>query len=638
MDVVWLKRDVRLHDHAPLQAACHQSDRPICILYLYEPDQLSETTVHGSHISIINEGLVDFDRQLRGDDPESQSIASNQEFRYLTICRSNAIPTLQYIHKTYTIKRMLAHEETGHYASYQRDRQVRKWCKESAIPFKEFVQSGVTRRLSNRDDFSKKLKTFLEQPQCSVNLDQLRPRVQQLTCSDHSTIQITQVPLLDEIIDIPIQHRVDRASRQRGGERAGLKTLQSFLGERGKLYSAGISSPLSSWTSCSRLSVFLSWGHLSLRRVHQATRQRCEALKRLNNTGNFRKSLGSFQSRLYWRAHYTQKLESDPLLEKRDLHPSYQHLRRQPGDWNEAHFQAWSTGSTGFPFVDACMRCLIQTGWLNFRMRAMLVSFATYNLWLDWKRIAPHLARVFLDYEPGIHYPQLQMQAGTTGINAMRVYSVIKQGNDQDPDGIFVKRYVPELRRVPKQYIHEPWKMTKAAQQQCQVWIGNTNGEAETRYFDTDGNNKSVEHYPTKIVDEQESARIAKTKVNDIRKQESTKEIAQQVYHKHGSRGRRDDMPTKRKPKDQPGIESFLIKTAEKPTKPAATKKRKQTGGQTKLQFSKFSSKETKDTTICSTPQDKAHWSCRACTFLNDKPLGLACSVCGTQRKARVVG
>ncbi len=80
-------------------------------------------------------------------------------------------------------------------------------------------------------------------------------------------------------------------------------------------------------------------------------------------------------------------------------------------------------------------------------MRAMLVSFAAFNLWLDWKRLAPHLARVFLDYEPGIHYPQLQMQSGSTGINTMRVYSVTKQGKDQDPQGTFIRRYVPELNK-----------------------------------------------------------------------------------------------------------------------------------------------------------------------------------------------
>ena len=77
-------------------------------------------------------------------------------------------------------------------------------------------------------------------------------------------------------------------------------------------------------------------------------------------------------------------------------HSAYDGIRT---DFNEAHFEAWAAGRTGYPMVDACMRSLLQTGWLNFRMRCMLVSFACYQLWLDWRRLTPALARAFLDYE-----------------------------------------------------------------------------------------------------------------------------------------------------------------------------------------------------------------------------------------------
>ena len=87
--------------------------------------------------------------------------------------------------------------------------------------------------------------------------------------------------------------------------------------------------------------------------------------------------------------------------------------------------------------VDACMRALTATGWLNFRMRAMVMSFASYHLWLHWRKPALHLANLFTDYEPGIHYSQVQMQSGTTGINSIRIYNPIKQGVDHDPDGVY---------------------------------------------------------------------------------------------------------------------------------------------------------------------------------------------------------
>ena len=712
MDVVWLKRDVRLHDHGPLSfiSTYQNNQNPVCILYLYEPDQLVEPTVHGSHIALINEGLVDLDRQLTGtaETTISSSASKSYEFQCLTVVHGNAVPTLQYIHSHYNgIRRIVCHEETGHYASYQRDCRVRHWCRQHSVEIREFVQSGVTRRLQDRDQFSTKLDQFLKAPPHGpVDLVSLRPRIRQLgmsslgsssDCMDPPIIlntgeagfvtaktvittesqqhkqqccvlQSTKYPLLEELSEIPMEHRGDRVARQRGGELTGLKTLHSFLHDRSKLYSRGISSPLSSWTSCSRLSIFLSWGHLSLRHVYQATRQRQEQLllkqqqqqqqqQPSSETGAWRKSLANFQSRLHWRSHFIQKLESDPLLEKRDLHPSYQGLRRQPGDWSEHYYQAWATGRTGFPFVDACMRCLLQTGWINFRMRAMLLSFATYNLWLDWKRIAPHLARVFCDYEPGIHYPQLQMQAGTTGINAMRVYNVIKQGQDQDPNGVFVKRYVPELRSIPKHYIHEPWKIPKGQQLMVGASNSSVTGDSNTNNSDRIGANSSGV-YPKRIIDAEESARIAKAKVHAIRQQDSTREIAQNVYRKHGSRARRDSITPRKKvatvlPKDQPGIQSFFVKPTAPPQQQQQKKlpvsfksnssnqslfpSRKRSSNQTIiLPSTSLKAREKKARSIESAflqgNRNVKQWTCHVCTFSNDKPLGLVCSMCGTNR------
>ena len=122
--------------------------------------------------------------------------------------------------------------------------------------------------------------------------------------------------------------------------------------------------------------------------------------------------------------------------------------------------ESWKKGQTGFPMVDASMRCLLSTGWLNFRMRAMLVSFLCHYLDQDWRRGVYHMAKLFLDYEPGIHFTQFQMQAGVTGINSIRVYNPIKQSIEKDPDGVFLKKWLPELSAIPSGFIHEPWKLT----------------------------------------------------------------------------------------------------------------------------------------------------------------------------------
>jgi deoxyribodipyrimidine photo-lyase len=720
-------------------------------------------------LRFVHEGLVDMEGKLKEPieeptlarkatktSPDITTSVNNTDddsntpsFQYLTVCHNAIISTLNLIHfrypasspasvqgknrpkkrKYYKIARLLAHEETGHWQSYMRDRSVRKWCKTRSIPFLEFNQTGVTRRLKVRDDYLKLWKAFMAKPLYSkVDLEStsgrasFKSRLIQLndlpgfltsprgiaklfdTTGDHDENAI-ETDIGRRILgELPAAHQSDRAGRQQfGGETKAKNTLNSFLSERGAKYSQHISSPNSSWNSCSRLSVYLTWGHISLRSVIKALEDRRDQLRKLKTKSTWLKSLQAFASRAHWRSHFVQKLESEPTLEKLDLCTAYQHLRRQDGDWNPEKYTAWETGTTGYPFVDACMRCLIEHGWLNFRMRAMLVSFATYNLWLDWKRIAPHLARVFLDYEPGIHYPQLQMQAGTTGINAMRVYNVTKQGKDQDPKGIFIRRYVPELRNVPDLFIHEPWKMSEALKDKYYENKISLFSNAETTSEDDD----NCQPYPEPIVDEKESARIAKEKLNVVKKAVATRIQANQVYIKHGSRSRQSNemnhrgsgggaLPAlvaieagvaargqnesgQRQPKIKDAFFAAAATTAKRgksggvvdlttheknnnsrkkrlhatttnmlpntsfvtPTKrlkSTPTTASKSTHG---IDLVRCRANATKTRTSSSNANDsvsdvamtsKGSWSCTACTFLNDKPHGLVCSVCGTAR------
>lgn len=780
IDVVWLKKDVRWTDHGPLSEVAgvgggaafqprDQQRRKFVILYLYEPDQLREHSVHGSHLRFVHEGLVDMDGKLNeptATASEAQSkptetlhgttisrddtkTSPNPSFQYLTVCHNTIISTLNAIHfrypassslppsasayaegvvkpakrKYYKIASLLAHEETGHWQSYMRDRSVRKWCKTRSIPFLEFNQNGVTRRLKLRDDYLKLWKAYMAKPLYSkIDLESPTGRAS----FKSRLIQLDELPEfvtcprgIANLFDIndktanerdsgrrilgelPPIHRSDRKGRQQfGGETKATNTLNSFLSDRGARYSEHISSPNSSWNSCSRLSVYLTWGHISLRRVLKALEDRRIQLRKLKTKSPWLKSLQAFGSRAHWRSHFVQKLETEPTLEKCDLCPAYQHLRRQDGDWDPQKYVAWETGTTGYPFVDACMRCLIEHGWLNFRMRAMLVSFATYNLWLDWKRIAPHLARVFLDYEPGIHYPQLQMQAGTTGINAMRVYNATKQGKDQDPKGVFIRRYVPELRNVPDQYIHEPWKMSEALKDKYYKNKLSLFAKGEATLEDDD-----CRPYPEPIVDEKESARVAKAKLNEVKKAVATRIQANQVYIKHGSRSRQSNemnhrasgggaLPAvvaieagvKGRGRDDPGRQPKIkdaFDAAAKATKSNGivdlTSHGKKSSAQELLQSDSNHCVSRVDLTATNAIQNtskrfkfahtsesksfvgankrksnpmitsslntngnntvsnakktsEASWSCTACTFLNDKPYGLVCGVCGTPR------
>jgi deoxyribodipyrimidine photo-lyase len=231
-----------------------------------------------------------------------------------------------------------------------------------------------------------------------------------------------------------------------------------------------MSSPESGEYACSRLSAHLAYGSISLRSVHQAVEERSRRLRALRADGedigrDWLQSLASFGKRLRWHCHFIQKLESEPRLEFENMARAYDGLRE--ADFDLAKFDAFVAGKTGYPMVDACVRSLEKTGWLNFRMRAMLVSFASYDLWLHWRPTALFLARQFVDYEPGIHYSQVQMQSGVTGINALRIYSPTKQLRDQDPEGRFVRRWVPELEGVPLEHLAEPHRIREARESEA---------------------------------------------------------------------------------------------------------------------------------------------------------------------------
>jgi deoxyribodipyrimidine photo-lyase len=326
----------------------------------------------------------------------------------------------------------------------------------------------------------------------------------------------------------------------RGGEREAWQVLDSFLRDRSERYLASMSAPGPGWSGCSRISEHLAFGTISMRCVHQATDAHLRGLreerKRTQDRvfGSWARSLAAFAQRLRWHCHFMQKLEDQPDLEIFNLHRGYDGLRE--AEFRQDRFEAWKAGRTGYPMVDACVRSLVATGWLNFRMRAMLTSFNSYHLWLHWREPAQWMGRQFLDFEPGIHYSQFQMQSGVTGINTLRMYSPAKQATDHDPKGEFIRRWVPELARVPLEYLAEPHKMPPLTQREVGCVIG--------------------EHYPAPIVEHAEALVHARSRFSALRRTEGVRTEAQRIVTKHGSR--RKPPPRRRKkqapPREQQGL------------------------------------------------------------------------------------
>jgi deoxyribodipyrimidine photo-lyase len=446
--IVWFKHDLRAQDHTALYEACkHGAVLPI---FCWDNSVWGGNDYATQHQAFVEECLVSLKRHL-------QSIGlSIIEFR------SGIIETLNHITQYYSIGSLYSHEETGNNNSYQLDKLVTSWCSENRIKWLEYPQNGVVRRLKSRDTWAKKWES--------------RMTVQQTPLPHDATMAVLVDGLrLGGTLNV-LHDQTDKPLRQRGGREEATKLLHTFLNGRASRYRGGISSPLSSECAGSRLSPYLTWGVLSMREVVQSLRK--QNLNIQANPSIYPKNLLAglvgFESRLHWHCHFMQKLESEPTIEFQNLHPMFDCLRDEhySGDVLQTRLDAWKTGQTGWPIVDACMAMLRETGWINFRMRAMLMSTASYLLWLHWRETGLHLAREFLDYEPGIHWSQVQMQSGTTGINTLRIYNPVKQAQDQDPEGVFVRRWLPALRPVPNTWIFQPWLMPESLQAEYGCRIG----------------------------------------------------------------------------------------------------------------------------------------------------------------------
>ena len=485
--LVWFKRDLRVEDHAPLRAAA-ASGCAVLPLYVVEPDYWAQPFASRRQWAFIHDCLQELRDDLAG-------------LGQPLIVRTGAVTDiLSALADQVDIAAIHAHQETGNSWTYARDRAVAGWCKAHQIELIDYPFNGIVRGLSNRDRWSGLRSKRMAQPALPPP-DYLSP----VRGLDIGTIPAKT----DRLFGAPLAGSV-----QPGGRQAGRALLHSFLTMRARTYQRGMSSPLSAAQVCSRLSPHLSWGTFSPREVEQAVSQRRAQLGPQDQM--FRRSLSSFSSRLVWRCHFMQKLEDQPDLDQLCMHQAFEGLREP--HHNEAFLDAWCKGQTGYPFIDACMRSLVQTGWLNFRMRAMLVSFAAYHLWLDWRAFGPHLARQFTDYEPGIHYSQLQMQSGVTGINTLRIYNPIKQSYDQDPDGQFIRKWVPELADLSVQWIHEPWKLSSDLHHHTSCRVG--------------------QDYPFPVVSNEEAMKQARSRMGEARRADNFAEMARQVYRRLGSRNR----------------------------------------------------------------------------------------------------
>jgi deoxyribodipyrimidine photo-lyase len=476
MNIYWMKRDFRLQDNKALLSSLSGECLAITV---FEPSYEANYDFDLRHWRFIYQSILDLRKKGLN----------------IHILHGEVIDVLSFLLTKYKMIKLFSHEETGNDLTYKRDIHIKQFTQSNGIQWQEYPTNAVIRGLKKCQGWDalwiKHIKAAIPFPPTHLNaslFDKELANRFSVSRNLQEKLKITS----DEML--------------KGGEGIAHRQLADFLNNKIEQYWGSISYPDKSRYYCSMLSPYISWGNITIRQIYQE----CEKNKKhINN----KKSLQQFMARLKWHCHFIQKLELQPNIEFKNLSTAFDGVRQKK---NKAYINAWKKGQTGYPLIDAAMRCVQKTGYLNFRLRSTVASFLTHILWQPWQAGVGYLARQFLDYEPGIHFSQFQMQAGTTGINMIRIYNPIKQSKEKDKDGTFIKRWVPELKNIPKEFIHEPWLMTDMDQLLYQFKLG--------------------VDYPVPIVDFDSAYKKAQDKLWSIKKSDSNKKAAQRILKKHARR------------------------------------------------------------------------------------------------------
>ncbi|OZG73288.1 hypothetical protein BTA51_12490 [Hahella sp. CCB-MM4] len=482
LSVVWFKRDLRITDHGPLYTAA--SKGPVLPIYVIEDEFWQQPDTSLRQWQFIHDSLLDLNEQL------------NKLGQPLWVVEGEVEHVLDELYEHHGTFNLYSHQEVGNQWTNERNRRVESWCREHNINWSQTPANGVFPISDTRSSWGQQWQEYMSSA--------VYPTPGKIPF-------ITMSPMRPEIW--PDKLGVDStacAQRQSGGRRNGIQALGGFLKQYSQFYKQNYEDCLLASSTCSRLGPHLTYGTVSVREVFQQTRKAHRHYKSKGDEG-WAASLMMFVSQLLRRSHCMQLFADEPELEHRCLHPSYEGLF--PLEPDKERLTAWMLGRTGYPLIDASMRTLRRQGWLNQRLRGLLISFACQNIWANWREPALYLARMSTDYEPGVLYPEVQMQIGVTGIHPWHFEDPVALSQKMDPDGRYIREECPELAELEGQELYQPWLLSEAQQIMTSCQLGRD--------------------YPLPVVDSHASVQHAVHRYREHLSSQYDAELTQQILKRH---------------------------------------------------------------------------------------------------------
>jgi len=436
----WIRRDLRLDDNQALSLALARGERVVPVFVL---DLLLLTSAYSGvrRVAFMLEGLRRLDARLR------------ERGSHLVVREGDPVEQLSRLVSESGAAAIYAEECVSPYAR-QRDAQVAEQLPLHltgglVVHPPDAVVKADGQPYTVFTPFSRAWKA-LSPPQAR-DLVPVSKRI--TTPGDLHSLPIPPKPVMPDAMLFP------------AGEAEARRRLDDFL--RSSIYTYADARNRMDLDGTSRLSPYLRFGMISARRMAVAA---LDAAQRAPNR-EARKGAETWLDELIWREFYVSILRHFPNVRRESFRPGMRGI-----SWrNDARdFQAWREGLTGYPVVDAAMRQLAATGWMHNRVRMIVASFLVKDLLIDWRWGERFFMQHLIDGDPAANNGGWQWTAGT-GTDAapyFRIFNPVLQGQKFDPEGAYVRSWIPELASVPDRFIHKPWQMVPEMQHAIGCVIG----------------------------------------------------------------------------------------------------------------------------------------------------------------------